>query len=91
MTTQATSTTIKVPSGLRDLIKAEAAKAGTTQADYIAQAVREMSQRGFLRAAAAQRPDEEYLRQARQWDNADLEAPMRDHPVEMPADDRRLT
>ncbi|MCL2788242.1 MAG: hypothetical protein FWD59_07080 [Micrococcales bacterium] len=91
MTTLATGTTIKVPSDLRDFIRAEAAKAGTTQADYVAQAVRELSQRGFLRAAAEQRPDDEYVREARQWDNADLAAPMRDDPGEVLAGDRTLT
>ena len=91
MTPLASGTTVKVPSDLRDLIRAEAAKAGTTQAEYIAQAVREMRQRGFLRAAAAQRPDDEYLRETRQWDNLDLAAPMRDDPVERPTDNRTLT
>lgn len=65
-------TTIRVPTGLRDRIKEEAARRGVKQADLVDLALRELAQAEFLRAVASTEWDEAANAEAREWDDADL-------------------
>ena len=65
-------TTIKVPVALRDEVRQQAQRFGVSQAEYLAKVVADAKQATFLRAAARQRPDADYLAEFRTWDNADL-------------------
>lgn len=64
-------TTIKVPTELRDRVKA-AASSGESQADTIARALDRLERAQFLEAMARQVPDAEYLAEAAQWERASL-------------------
>lgn len=65
-------TTIRVPVGLRERIKAEANRRGLKQADLVELALRELDQADFLRAVAATEWDDATDTDAREWDDADL-------------------
>lgn len=71
-----TVTTIKVPSELRDRIRVEATARHQSQAEFLALAINELKQAEFIRAVQAQRPDDEYLAEFREWQDADLAAPL---------------
>ena len=70
----AEETTIRVPVGLRDQIRLEAASHGLKQADLIRLALRELEQADFLRRVAATEWDDHADEQT--WDKADLVAPL---------------
>lgn len=76
-----TLTSIRVPVPVRDLVRDEAAKHNQSQAQLIEHAVRELQHQEFIRAAQAQVPDEDYLREMREWDNADLAPSLQDYPA----------
>ena len=65
-------TTIRVPTGLRDQIRAGAARHRLKQADYLSLALRELEQAEFLRSVAQITWDAEALGEARPWDEAGL-------------------
>lgn len=66
-------TSLRVPTTLRDRIKAGAEQHGETQADYIARALRELEHRELIAAIAGEAPyDDEELAELYEWDQADL-------------------
>lgn len=74
-------TTIKVPTSARDLLKERANEAGMTQGAYLEHAMRELRRLEMLRELATWEPDEEYLAEAREWDQADLAPSLREYPA----------
>lgn len=65
-------TTIKVPTATRDRVRRSADAHGVTQAALIDLAVEELEAREWLAQVAAFEPDEGYLRELREWDQADI-------------------
>ncbi|MDR0489021.1 MAG: hypothetical protein LBG99_06455 [Propionibacteriaceae bacterium] len=68
-------TTIRVPTALRDQIRAQAAARHVKQADLLTAALRELEQAEFLRAVAQTAWDESNP-EDQSWDRADLSTPM---------------
>lgn len=66
----AAETTIRVPVGLRDHIRTQAAAHGLNQAEFLHLALRELEQAEFLRSVAETDWDDDA--DTRAWDDADL-------------------
>lgn len=75
MTTTPRLTTIKVPVGVRDELSRRAKAAGMTQSTFLETALDHLDMVEFQRAMADWEPDEEYLAEMREWDQADLASP----------------